>query len=276
MRTADAQSVSTKIGRNDLCPCGSGRKHKKCCYGKYADAQLFDAAPAMPPHAKRRKAQALRNAASEHWRSQRYAAAALPLYEITSLTPDSPQAHYELGLCLLKCGRTTVSRRSTTRRSSPIGKLRRASFSPSSGSIGTTRASRPSGTSVQSKPQAFGKRDSRSTRPRLDVGGATSRGSRNCVNCCRSRPRRLSSCRMSRAGLSPDRRGRDCRRRFGRKPHLRSGDAANAAPVPKRFGDTGHAACTRWSRPRRRKKTGGKSPFLRVEVGIGALRAQNL
>jgi len=23
-----------KIGRNDLCPCGSGRKHKRCCLGK--------------------------------------------------------------------------------------------------------------------------------------------------------------------------------------------------------------------------------------------------
>lgn len=22
---------STKIGRNDPCPCGSGKKHKKCC-----------------------------------------------------------------------------------------------------------------------------------------------------------------------------------------------------------------------------------------------------
>jgi uncharacterized protein len=22
------------VGRNDLCPCGSGRKHKKCCLGK--------------------------------------------------------------------------------------------------------------------------------------------------------------------------------------------------------------------------------------------------
>lgn len=21
----------TKVGRNDLCPCGSGKKHKKCC-----------------------------------------------------------------------------------------------------------------------------------------------------------------------------------------------------------------------------------------------------
>ena len=23
-----------KIGRNDVCPCGSGRKFKKCCIGK--------------------------------------------------------------------------------------------------------------------------------------------------------------------------------------------------------------------------------------------------
>lgn len=24
----------SKPGRNDLCPCGSGRKYKKCCEGK--------------------------------------------------------------------------------------------------------------------------------------------------------------------------------------------------------------------------------------------------
>ncbi|MGB5833644.1 MAG: SEC-C metal-binding domain-containing protein [Thiohalocapsa sp.] len=24
----------TKIGRNALCPCGSGKKYKKCCLGK--------------------------------------------------------------------------------------------------------------------------------------------------------------------------------------------------------------------------------------------------
>lgn len=23
-----------KVGRNDLCPCGSGKKYKKCCIGK--------------------------------------------------------------------------------------------------------------------------------------------------------------------------------------------------------------------------------------------------
>jgi preprotein translocase subunit SecA len=25
---------SKKIGRNDPCPCGSGKKYKKCCLGK--------------------------------------------------------------------------------------------------------------------------------------------------------------------------------------------------------------------------------------------------
>ena len=28
---ADMQAVSTKVGRNDPCPCGSGKKYKKCC-----------------------------------------------------------------------------------------------------------------------------------------------------------------------------------------------------------------------------------------------------
>lgn len=27
--------MTTKIGRNDLCPCGSGRKYKKCCLHRY-------------------------------------------------------------------------------------------------------------------------------------------------------------------------------------------------------------------------------------------------
>jgi preprotein translocase subunit SecA len=26
----------TKVGRNDPCPCGSGRKYKKCCGRKAA------------------------------------------------------------------------------------------------------------------------------------------------------------------------------------------------------------------------------------------------
>ena len=26
--------MKTKIGRNDLCPCGSGKKYKRCCLDK--------------------------------------------------------------------------------------------------------------------------------------------------------------------------------------------------------------------------------------------------
>lgn len=28
----------SKIGRNDMCPCGSGKKYKKCCLGKETSA----------------------------------------------------------------------------------------------------------------------------------------------------------------------------------------------------------------------------------------------
>jgi preprotein translocase subunit SecA len=29
-----------KIGRNDSCPCGSGRKFKKCCIGRLGKGQF--------------------------------------------------------------------------------------------------------------------------------------------------------------------------------------------------------------------------------------------
>ena len=32
---------STKVGRNDPCPCGSGKKYKKCCGGKLHDPGLL-------------------------------------------------------------------------------------------------------------------------------------------------------------------------------------------------------------------------------------------
>ena len=30
-KTKQEEPVSRKIGRNDPCPCGSGKKYKKCC-----------------------------------------------------------------------------------------------------------------------------------------------------------------------------------------------------------------------------------------------------
>lgn len=34
-RVAKAKSDRRKIGRNEYCPCGSGKKYKKCCLGRY-------------------------------------------------------------------------------------------------------------------------------------------------------------------------------------------------------------------------------------------------
>ena len=33
--------AAEKIGRNDPCPCGSGRKYKQCCAAKTARASRF-------------------------------------------------------------------------------------------------------------------------------------------------------------------------------------------------------------------------------------------
>lgn len=41
--------MTGKVGRNDPCPCGSGRKFKKCCGGPLARA-LLDPRPLVGPH----------------------------------------------------------------------------------------------------------------------------------------------------------------------------------------------------------------------------------
>ena len=45
--------VSSQLGRNDPCHCGSGRKYKQCCLGKDEDAaraaRTEAAAQAAPP-----------------------------------------------------------------------------------------------------------------------------------------------------------------------------------------------------------------------------------
>jgi hypothetical protein len=38
-----------KTGRNDPCPCGSGKKYKKCCLNKDAEAAARNPLPALPP-----------------------------------------------------------------------------------------------------------------------------------------------------------------------------------------------------------------------------------
>ena len=38
----DEPTVRQKVGRNDPCPCGSGKKFKKCCLNKQRADGLFD------------------------------------------------------------------------------------------------------------------------------------------------------------------------------------------------------------------------------------------
>jgi uncharacterized protein YecA (UPF0149 family) len=33
VRTADSKASARQAGRNDPCPCGSGKKYKRCCGG---------------------------------------------------------------------------------------------------------------------------------------------------------------------------------------------------------------------------------------------------
>lgn len=40
-----------KPGRNDLCPCGSGQKYKRCCLARDDAAAAADRAAAPPPEA---------------------------------------------------------------------------------------------------------------------------------------------------------------------------------------------------------------------------------
>jgi preprotein translocase subunit SecA len=35
------RNVGKKVGRNDLCPCGSGKKYKACCLRKQSMADPF-------------------------------------------------------------------------------------------------------------------------------------------------------------------------------------------------------------------------------------------
>ena len=45
-------STSGKIGRNDPCPCGSGKKYKRCCLAKGALNRNYSQAERMSVRAK--------------------------------------------------------------------------------------------------------------------------------------------------------------------------------------------------------------------------------
>ena len=95
--------ATTKVGRNDLCPCGSGKKFKKCCEGKDAREDLLYAGGATP-QPRVGKLQAIARAGQEYWVAERYAEAVACYREIVRIQSTKAEAHYDLGLALERCG----------------------------------------------------------------------------------------------------------------------------------------------------------------------------
>ena len=89
------------VGRNDLCPCGSGKKHKHCCLGGEASpAALLQTAPAAP-----RRLSEVRRMARALFAAGRVLEAVAPFKEIVRSAPESADAHFDLGAVYARCGR---------------------------------------------------------------------------------------------------------------------------------------------------------------------------
>jgi tetratricopeptide (TPR) repeat protein len=95
------KNPSVEVGRNDLCPCGSGKKYKRCCGGKQERGVLG----ARPSPALGQRLQALSQEALVRWDSGRWTDAIPIMMKITRLDPNSPQAHHDLGVMYACCGR---------------------------------------------------------------------------------------------------------------------------------------------------------------------------
>lgn len=110
-------SVTTKVGRNDPCPCGSGRKFKHCCEGKTGRAEPpAQASPrASPSPALKQRLRALFLAAEERANAGRWPEAMSLFKEIVQLDPQSSQAHQALGMLWLRCGRPAEAATSLSR-----------------------------------------------------------------------------------------------------------------------------------------------------------------
>ena len=115
--TGASAIATTKVGRNDPCPCGSGKKFKHCCQGKDARAELPPGTgeASRPSPALTHGLQALVHAAKEHLAAERWADAIASLHRIVRLNPNSAEAHHDLGVACLRCGRLASAAESLRR-----------------------------------------------------------------------------------------------------------------------------------------------------------------
>jgi protein O-GlcNAc transferase len=90
----------TKAGRNDPCPCGSGKKYKQCCQGK-------DSAPAAPPPSP--AIPGLIREAMAHHQAGRLPAAEALYRQVLQLAPEQPDALHLLGVLASQVGKYDVA-----------------------------------------------------------------------------------------------------------------------------------------------------------------------
>lgn len=81
-----------RLGRNDLCPCGSGKKYKRCCGGSAVPASIKEALPV------------LRQQANEAFRSGDPKLAISLSLQILRAAPQDFDAHHILGLSEFRRG----------------------------------------------------------------------------------------------------------------------------------------------------------------------------
>jgi tetratricopeptide (TPR) repeat protein len=99
-----ARIATTKVGRNDACPCGSGAKYKHCCEGKDPrDVPFLGSGQASNP-GPAPSVNALSRVAKGHWEAGRWVEANSLYREIVKLAPSKPQAHHDLGITFLRLG----------------------------------------------------------------------------------------------------------------------------------------------------------------------------
>jgi tetratricopeptide (TPR) repeat protein len=99
-------NVTIKVGRNDPCPCGSGRKYKNCCQGKAPED--FSAGGSLAPHATpppRAKREAMFDAALRYWKEGRSAQAMALFERLARAEWNNAKTIYHLGMAYLRCAR---------------------------------------------------------------------------------------------------------------------------------------------------------------------------
>jgi Tfp pilus assembly protein PilF/SAM-dependent methyltransferase len=98
----NSSMIIKKSGRNDQCPCGSGKKYKKCC-------QPHDEVQASKTHSMNTSIPKAIQAALEHHQAGRLPDAEAIYRQILQVAPDHPDALHLLGVLCSQMGKHEIA-----------------------------------------------------------------------------------------------------------------------------------------------------------------------